>query len=304
MFETLTLGSPYFLLFIPLFILLNHYKAESIGSFYMPHTHFLETSNKQKNHLNTFLKWLMLASAVFALSNPMYYTNTTSVKQNAIDIVLALDTSGSMSMYGFNPNAYKQTRLDVAKEVVKKFIVSRINDRVGLVVFGTRSSIVSPLTFDTSSQKHIVENLHIGLLGKSTAVVDALVSSTMLLKHSPSASKVIILLSDGEDSSSTTPLPIALKLLKKYGIKVYTVIIDKSASNMMKIIAKESQTKPYHAKDKESLTKVYDDINTLEKSMLNYLPIRMPQPLYMYFLALALFVALVRLVLYRSEKVW
>jgi Ca-activated chloride channel family protein len=304
MFETFTLGDAYFLLLLPLFMLLHYFRAKDGGYFYMPHTKLLSLSEHPKNRLATFLKWSIIVSAVFAVSNPIYYKTTTSVKYNAMDIVLALDTSGSMSMYGFNPDVYTQSRLDVTKEVVSKFMTNRTDDRIGLVAFGTHASILSPLSFDKNAQKYIVKSLQIGSLGKSTALVDALVSAAILFKNSQSHSKVLIVLSDGEDSSSLVPLPIALKLLKKYGIKVYTVIIDQSASDMMKIIAKASQTIPYYAKNKNNLTAVYTDIDKLEKSKLDYMAILVPQPLYMYFLGLSVFTVLLHLFMRKNAEVW
>lgn len=108
-------------------------------------------------------------------------------------------------------------------------------------------------------------------------------------------------MSDGEDSSSIVPLPIVLKLLNKYGIKVYSVIIDKSASDIMHVIAKSSQTVPYYASNKKSLHQVYKDIDTLEKSKLHSMPVLLPQPLYMYFLTIATLLSFVRL--YRRKNI-
>jgi Ca-activated chloride channel family protein len=237
----------------------------------------------------------MILSAVLALANPLVYRETKTVKENALDIVLALDSSGSMSLYGFNPNKHKQTRLEAVKEVVISFIQKRKNDRIGLVVFGTHSSISSPLSFDKKAQISFVKSLGIGALGKSTALIDAIVSSVQLLKESHSKSKVIILLSDGEDSSSKVPLSIALKLAKKYGIKIYTIIIDQTHSDIMKLIAKANHTKAYNPKNKEGLTEVYAHIDTLEKSKLYVQTLKTPQPLYGYFILLALFSGLLLL---------
>jgi len=245
----------------------------------------------------------MILFAILALSTPVKYTQTSISKNQAIDIVLALDTSGSMSLYGFNPKVYKQTRLDTVKKVVVDFIKQRTHDRIGLVIFGTHSAIASPLSFDKNAQTTIVKNLRVGSLGKSTALVDAIVSSVKLLKESTSRSKVLILLSDGEDSSSTVPLPIALKLAKKYGIKIYTIVIDKSRSDMMKHIAKASHTKTYNPKNDTALKEVYSKINTLEKSQIVYQEIMLPQHLYVYFLSFALLCASLLLLVSKKEEI-
>jgi len=288
MFDTFTFGYPWVLLLILFFILLDYLHTSQTLSYYMPHAAWYKTPSTLPTRWQHFMKWVMILCTILALANPLVYKETKSIKKNAIDIVLALDTSGSMSLYGFNPTQYKQTRLEAVKEVVVDFIQTRKNDRIGLVVFGTQSSIASPLSFDKEAQTTFVKALRIGALGKSTALIDAIVSSVQLLKESSSKSKVIILLSDGEDSSSKVPLPIALKLAKKYGIKIYTIIIDQTHSNIMKLIAKANQTKAYNPKDKEALKEVYTHIDTLEKSKLFSLTLKTPQPLFGYFLLISL----------------
>jgi Ca-activated chloride channel family protein len=270
----------------------------------MPHASFYKTTTTIPTRWQHFVKWIFIFSAIIALANPLVYKETKTVKNNAIDIVLSLDTSGSMSLYGFNPKAYKQTRLDVVKEVVTGFIQKRKNDRIGLVVFGTHSSIASPLSFDKEAQSAFVKTLRIGALGKSTALIDSIVSSVQLLKESSSKSKVIILLSDGEDSSSKVPLPITLKLAKKYGIKIYTIIIDQTHSNVMKLIAKANGTKAYNPKNKAALTEVYTQIDTLEKSKLTSITLKTPQPLYGYFLLITLFSGLLLFLRHKVTEVF
>lgn len=295
---------PYALLLLPLFIMLHRYKSHKQNSYYMPHTQWFKNKPLPKSKLDTFLLWGMLSFAIFALASPVSIKRIESVKSDALDIVLALDTSGSMSLYGFNPKEYNQTRLQVVKEVVSGFIDQRTSDRLGLVVFGTHSSIASPLSFDSHAQKQIVKGLHIGALGKSTALVDALVSSIKLLKESKSSSKIIILLSDGEDSASVAPLNIALKLADKYHIKIYTILIDKTHSNMMQLIVKANHTPRFEAKSKADLEAVYAQIDTLEKSTLSYRSIEVPQHIYGYFVLLSLLCAFALLWVRRDREVF
>jgi len=302
MFETFTLGFPYAFILLLLFFLFNRFTSQHNETLYLPHiAYYTNRPSVKISKIPLFLKWVLILFTITALSDPIIYKKTTSVKEKSIDIVLALDTSGSMSMYGFNPKIYKQTRLDVVQDVVSAFIDTRTNDHIGLVFFGTYSSIASPLSFDKDALQRIVKGVRIGSLGKSTALIDALVSSVELLRKSPSQSKVIILLSDGEDSSSRVPLPIALKLVEKYGIKIYTIIIDKSASNMMQVIAKSSHTKAYEAQSKEALSKIYTQINQLEKSKIDDTSLLIPQHIYAYFLLIAILAAF-GLLLYPHNK--
>ena len=303
MLDTFTFHYPFALLLIPLFLLLNHFKSSKQDAYYFPHVPLFTQAKTSSTRLESILKHLMILFAIVALADPVVYAPQKSMKKNAIDIMLALDTSGSMSMYGFDAKAYKKTRLEVVKEVVSSFIEKRPDDRIGLVAFGTHSSIVSPLSFDKTPQMQLVKGLKIGVLGKSTALVDAIVSCTKALKESQSKSKIIILLSDGEDSSSKIPLTIALKLTKKYGIKIYSIIIDKSSSDMMKIIAKANHTKAYNPKDKEALLKVYGEIDALEKSSVEYTSISLPQHRFEYFLLVALFCAMVLLFISKKREV-
>lgn len=303
MFEHFALLSPFALLLLPLFVLLDLRSRKQMSRYYMPHVKFYHLSLQRPNALRKVLKWVLIVSVIVALAMPVCNIQKPMVKKDAIDIVLALDISGSMSLYGFNPKVYEQTRLDAVKEVVGSFMLQRKNDRVGLVVFGTHAAIASPLSFERETQKRIVKGLSIGAMGKSTALIDAVVSSVRLLKESQSKSKVIILLSDGEDSSSKVPLVIAKHLLKKYHIKIYTVIIDKTHSNMMAELSKTSATKPYVATTKSDLEKVYKQIDILEKSPVHYHTLTMPVHLYAYFLILALLSGLALLVL-NKEEIW
>ncbi len=303
MLDTFTFQYPFVLLLIPLFLLLNHFKSSKQDAYYFPHLLLFSQTQKATSRLERILKHLMILFAILALADPLVYAPQKSMKKNSVDIMLALDSSGSMSMYGFDAKEYNKTRLEVVKEVVGSFIAKRSDDRIGLVAFGTHSSIISPLSFDKAPQIQLVKGLKIGVLGKSTALVDAIVSCTKALKESKSKSKIIILLSDGEESSSKAPLTIALKLAKKYQIKIYSIIIDKSSSNMMKIIAKANHTKAYNPKDKEALLEVYNDINTLEKSTVEYTSISLPQHRFAYVLFLVLLSATLLLFISKRREV-
>lgn len=279
---------PFFLLLLPLFALSTLLFNQEKESFYMPHFLQLLSHVKKKHYAREILKWAMITCMTVALSDPVVVKKIKAVKSNAVDIVLALDTSGSMSTYGFNEKNYKQSRLDVVKEVVKSFIDMRKSDRIGLVIFGTTAAIASPLSFDKEAQKNIVGKIEVGVIGKSTALIDALVSSAALLKNAKSKSKIIILLSDGEDSASKIPLAFALKLAKKYSIKIYTITIDKSYSNMMKVIASKNGAQNFEVQNKKDLLKVYKRIDRLQKSELEYNTLDVEEHIYFYFLLFSL----------------
>ena len=302
MFDNFSFEHPYFLLLILLFIMASRYFKPVPTSYYMPHFYQLLTHSYKKKYLKSILKWIMLVFAVIALSTPVINKGTKSIKEDSIDIVLSLDTSGSMSIIGFNEKNYEQNRWEVVTEVVKDFISTRENDRIGLVIFGNTTAIASPLSYDNEAQMNIIEQISIGVVGKSTALIDSIVTSIGLLKKSKSPSKVIILLSDGDDTASQVPLSIALKLAKKYQIKIYTVSIGESNNNMLQVISNENGAQSFVATNKEDLAQVYETINSLERSNTEHRKVKIVEHLYFYFLGLSLASALLLLLLVRKSE--
>ncbi len=300
--DNFSLEHPSFLLLIPLFIMASRYLKPEQRSYYMPHFYQDLPHINKKRYLKPILKWTTLIFAVIALSTPVVIKGTESIKEESIDIVLSLDTSGSMSTNGFNEQNYGQSRWEVVTGVVKDFIAAREHDRIGLVVFGTATAVASPLSFDNEAQMKIIEQIRIGVVGKSTALIDSIVTSISLLKKSRSPSKVIILLSDGDDTASRVPLAIALKLAKKYQIKIYTVSIGESNNNMLQVISDENGGISFVAADKEDLSGVYETISTLERSNTEQSKVKIVEHLYFYFLAISLVSALLLLLLVRNSE--
>ena len=302
MFDNFSFEHPYFLLLILLFIMASRYFKPVPISYYMPHFYQLLTHSYKKKYLKSILKWSTLIFAIIALSTPIINKGTKTIKEDSIDIVLSLDTSGSMSIIGFNEKNYEQNRWEVVTEVVKDFISTRENDRIGLVIFGNTTAIASPLSYDNEAQMNIIEQISIGVVGKSTALIDSIVTSIGLLKKSKSPSKVIILLSDGDDTASQVPLSIALKLAKKYQIKIYTVSIGESNNNMLQVISNENGAQSFVATNKEDLAQVYETINSLERSNTEHRKVKIVEHLYFYFLGLSLTSALLLLLLVRKSE--
>lgn len=266
MFEDFSFEYPYLLLLFLLFLLLNRYAKADNNAYYIPHFYENLPHVKSKHYIQIVLKWLIVSSALLAFASPVVVTGMKKQESQSIDIVLSLDASGSMSLTGFNVLDDDQSRWDVVKEVVKDFIVKREKDRIGLVLFGSTAAVASPLSYAKEAQLDIVEDIELGVVGKSTALIDGLTSAISLLKKSQKSSKVVVLLSDGEDSASKVPLSVAMKFAKKYDIKIYTVAIDKGRSNILKLISKESGGQSFHANNKEDLYEIYRTIDTLERS--------------------------------------
>lgn len=302
MFDHFSLEHPYVLLLLPLIIMVVRYFKPIPTMYYMPHFSQLLPHASTKQYLQNILKWVTLIFAIITLSTPVIDRGTKSIKEEGIDIVLSLDTSGSMSIIGLNEQNYEQNRWEVVTEVVKDFISTRENDRIGLVVFGDTTTVASPLSYDNKAQMHIIEETDIGIVGKSTALIDSIVTSITLLKKSKSRSKVIILLSDGDDTASQVPLSVALKLAKKYQIKIYTVSIGESNNNMLQRISNENGAKSFVATNKEDLDQVYKTINTLESSHTEQSKVKIVEHLYFYFLGVSLVSGLLLLLLVQKSE--
>jgi len=276
----------FFLLFL-YFVIILFFKVKQ-QSYFIPNlVEKLPAITPQKDFRN-ILKHLIIVSAIFALASPIKTENIIDLNKHTLDIILSLDTSGSMSLKGLNRFDYNQTRLDVVKTVVKDFIKKRSKDRIGLVIFGDKSSVAAPLSNDNEAILSIVENITIGVVGKSTALIDSILSASNLLEKSFSSSKIMILLSDGDDTASKVPLDIALKVANKYKIKIYTVAIGESNNNLLNIISQQSGAKSFVATDKEDLKEIYQSITKLEATTHNSNTIKVISYCYQYFLYLTL----------------
>ena len=301
MFNNFSFEHPYFLVLILLFIVFSKYLKRESVSYYIPHLHQLLPHNNRR-YLRSILKWATIVFAIVALSSPILAKGVKSLKEESIDIVLSLDTSGSMSSTGLNEDDEGQNRWDVVKDVVKEFIGVRQKDRIALVIFGDTSFVASPLSYDNEAQVDILEQIFIGVVGKSTALIDSIVTSISILKKSKNPSKVIILLSDGDDTASKVPLNMALKFANIHKIKIYTVSIGESNNNMLKLISQESDAKNFVASNKKDLAAIYESINTLERHESERNKIQVIEYLYTYFLGISLFSALTLSLIARKNE--
>lgn len=202
--------------------------------------------------------------------------------KNGIDIILSIDASGSMLAQDFEPN-----RLEVAKEMAKKFVDSRKGDRIGLVVYEGEAYTACPATLDYGLLKQQITDIEPGNLEPGTAIGNGLGVAVTRLRSDSIVSKVIILLTDGSNNSGSIDPQDAMKLAKAKNCKVYTIgvggmgmaptpvntpfgIIYQNMpveidENLLKEIAKETGGKYFRAKDAHSLETIYADINHLEK---------------------------------------
>lgn len=266
-----------------------------------------------KNFLRPVLfvfRLLTLCCLIIALARPQTRNDEQLVTGEGIDIVLCLDISGSMLAQDFTPN-----RMEAAKNVASEFIDHRPTDRIGLVIFSGESFTMCPLTTDRNVLKSQLFTVQSGLLEDGTAIGSGLATGVDRLRNSPSKSKVIILLTDGENNGGLIDPNTAKEIAKSVGVKVYTVgmgtegfapvpiqtatgvIMQREKVNidekLLTQIATETGGKYYRAKDNESLKGIYDEINRLEKSKIEVSNIRRySEQFYPFALAGAIFLLL------------
>lgn len=169
------------------------------------------------------LRSTAIALFVIALARPQYGNEQTKVKAEGIDIVLAVDVSGSMLAEDFEIGGRRYNRLYVIKQVVKDFIQKRTNDRLGLVVFAGRAYTQCPMTLDYGMLLQFLEKVEIGMVEDGTAIGSGIGSSLDRLKNTKAKSKVVILLTDGRNNAGEIDPFTAAEIAKTLGIKVYTI---------------------------------------------------------------------------------
>lgn len=293
MFNNISFEYPYFLLLILLFIICEFICKAKSPSYLIPHLHIFQQSNKKSILFTLVLKYIIIIFSIIALSSPIKINDSIILKNEGVNIILNLDTSFSMNEQDLDEN-YTKNRFEIVKEIVKDFITKRVNDNIGIVIFADSVLISSPLSFDKNSQKEMIDYLDIGMAGENTALIDSVASSINILKNKEAKSNIIILLSDGEDNVSKIPLDVVIKLLNKYHIKIYSIGIGRFNTNILDLLAKESNGKSYFAYSRNDLIKIYEDINKLEKSQIEQNKIVLKDYLFFY----PLFVAVLFLIIF------
>ena len=233
------------------------------------------------------LRTLALAGLVVALARPQLVHGTSEVDASGIDIILALDVSGSMEAMDFNINNEPANRLEVVKRVVSRFIDERPDDRIGLVAFAGKPYMVSPLTLDHNWLQQRLQSIHAGMVEDGTAIGSALASAVNRLRDQNAKSKIVILLTDGMNNAGKVLPETAAEAAETLGIKVYTIgagsrgevpvpITDPQGNHQMIMakvdidedtlqkMSKMTGGQYFRATDTGSLKRIYEDINRLE----------------------------------------
>jgi len=182
-----------------------------------------------------------------------------------------------MAQSGFDSSDRFKSKYETTIALAKTFTKKRLDDNMGIVVFGTFAYSASPLTYDLNALASLLEMTNVGLAGESTAIGDAVMQSIRTLSFGEAKHKAIVLLTDGHHNAGRTSPQQAVEKAKEAGIKIYTIGIGKKSDYdvaLLETMAKESGGKSYAASNAEALAKVFNDINRLEPSKIrgeNYL---------------------------------
>jgi len=236
------------------------------------------------------LRWLALALFIMALARPQKIESQTTVKASGVDIVVAVDLSTSMEAMDFELNGKRVNRLVIAKDVLRRFITRRPNDRIGLVAFAGRAYVASPLTLDHDALLTNLERLEIGLIEDRTAIGAALAAAVNRLRDVQSKSKIVILMTDGQNNVTKITPEKAADAAQSLGVKVYTIgvgtrglaptpVVDPWTGQRvlqmrpvdidektLQAIAEQTGGKYYRADSTDTLRQIYAEIDRLEKT--------------------------------------
>jgi Ca-activated chloride channel family protein len=225
---------------------------------------------------------------VGALARPQLGNRSTEVLSEGVDIMLAIDTSGTMQALDFVADGRRVTRLDAVKRVVKDFVRGRPSDRIGMIVFGTHAFLQCPLTLDNGVLLSFLDKAEVGMAGEYTAIGSAIALSASRLKDLPGKEKVVILLTDGINNRGKISPETAAEIARALRIKVYTIGVGTKGKAPFRVstilgdqlryeyvplderalqnVAKTTGAEYFRATDTEALGSIYEQINKMEKT--------------------------------------
>ena len=290
--NSIEFASPHFLfglIIIPLFVLWYIFNCNKQQAY----VRFSDTSYFDKlpkswrtylRHIVFILEIVALAFFIVALARPQSSTKNQKINVEGIDIVLAMDISSSMLACDLQPD-----RLEASKIVASDFVAGRPAARMGLVVFSGETFTQVPLTTDHGMMLNMLKDMKCGMLEDGTAIGDGLASAVSRLKDSEAISKVVILLTDGDNNAGSIDPSTAAEMAKLFGIRVYTIgagtrgmapypvqtpfggikyqqVEVNINESLLQSIADETGGKYFRAESKEKLQQIYDEIDKMERS--------------------------------------
>jgi Ca-activated chloride channel family protein len=265
------------------------------------------SKNQRWRHIPFGLRVASLALLVICLARPQSSHTEEEIQTEGVDIVIALDVSSSMLAEDFKPN----NRLEAAKVVAQDFIKGRTNDRIGMVVFAAKSFTQCPLTLDYGILLNFINEIESGMIEDGTAIGMAIANASNRLRNSKAESKVVILLTDGQNNRGQLDPITAAKVADAFDIKIYTIGVGTQGKALypyddplfgrryvqmqvqideetLKQIAEITSGTYYRATDKQSLEQIFAEIDELEKTKIEVKKFSRFQELFPPYLVFAL----------------
>ena len=234
---------------------------------------------------SAFIRLVVFILIILALARPQTGTGEAKTTEHVVDIMMALDISGSMATLDFHPD----NRLVAAKLEARRFIEGRRHDRIGLVIFASQSITQCPLTVDREALLTLLDRVQLGMVEDGTAIGLGLANAVSRLKDSEAKSKVVVLLTDGINNSGKIDPLTAADLAKTFGIRVYTIGVGKNGEALLPIqdprfgtrllkvqteidektlitISKKTGGEYFRAQNEKALREIFDRIDRLEKT--------------------------------------
>ncbi len=306
---------PWFLLALPIPFIINRFSKpkSNVPTLNIPsfaENPLLRNKTKQLHAKLSLWLWLFWACLCLAIAHPKWLGEPISLPNEGRDIMLAVDLSGSMKEADMAYQGRYVDRLSMVKAVLKGFIEQRQGDRLGLILFADTAYLQTPLTRDLNTVSQMLEEAQIGLVGNATAIGDALGLSVKRFSQKKDSNRILVLLTDGQNTAGNLEPKEALLLAREEGIKVYTVGVagDGRSNNfglfgmsqfssgssldetLLKDIAEQTKGLYFKAKDVAGLQQVYQELDKLEPISSDVQTFRPQTALFYYPLSIALLI--------------
>jgi Ca-activated chloride channel family protein len=327
----MTFGSPWFLLLLLALPVLAWLKGrQGQGSaFLYSDVQLVKTiagiSRSSAGRVLPLLRWLALALFILALARPQLPEGQDQISASGIDIVVALDLSGSMAAEDFETSGQRVNRLAIAREVLNEFIQNRPNDRIGLIAFAGRAYVAAPPTLDHDYLLQNLDRLDLNTIEDGTAIGSGLSTSLNRLRDLDSKSRIVILMTDGQNNAGKIPPLTAADAATALDIKVYTIGVGTRGTAPMpyidmfgqkrhrqmqvdideetlKEIAQRTGGLYFRADSTETLRRIYTEIDQLEKTEIEMTQYQRFTELFPWFTLAGMGLLLLEVIL--SQTIW
>jgi len=274
-----------------------------------------QTTTFSKAWISQMVLALIWCCLLLAATRPQWIGEPIELPNSGRDLMLSIDLSGSMQIEDMQVGNSLVSRITAVKAIAADFAARRTGDRLGLILFGTKAYVQAPLTFDTKTVRQFIEESQLGFAGEDTAIGDALGLAIKRLRERPAESRVLILLTDGQDTASTVDPMEAASLAAEMGVKIYTIGISRRLGTgrntsgevdeaLMTAIATSTGGRYFRARTPAELQEVYailDQLEPVEQATSTFRPV---QALSWLPLLVAFALSLLLLLFRASSRLW